>query len=136
MQVTEWVDAVINCTPIHVKLKSKLTNLMKIFPIEGYNGKYRLNPQESRAISDDLFTFDQIERRIDERNWLKWYFMKENFKTIPWNQKSSNFTSILRRNWRSKWGVISRTKNHNIDKIKNEINLINDFKMKLNGKRQ
>ena len=29
--------------------------------------------------------------------------MKENFKTIPQNQKSLNLTLISRRNWRSKW---------------------------------
>ena len=28
-----------------VKIKSKLTNLMNISRIEGYNGKYGLNPQ-------------------------------------------------------------------------------------------
>ena len=53
---------VVNCTPIHVKIKSKLTNLMKITQIEGYNGKYGLNPQGIRKISDDLFEFDQIGR--------------------------------------------------------------------------
>ena len=52
---------VINCTPIRVKIKFKLTNLMKITRIEGYNGKYRLNPQGISEISDDLFEFDQIE---------------------------------------------------------------------------
>ena len=40
--------------------KSKLTNLMEISRIEGYNGKYRLNPQGIRKISNDLFEFDQI----------------------------------------------------------------------------
>ena len=28
----------------------------------------------------------------------KWYFMKEDLKTIPWNKKSSNLTLISRRN--------------------------------------
>ena len=56
----EKIDAVVNCTPIRVKIKSKLTNLMKIFRIEGYNGKYGSNPQGVREISDDLFKFDQI----------------------------------------------------------------------------
>ena len=58
--VRDQIDAVINCTPIHVKIKSKLTNLMKITRIEGYNGKYRSNPQGIREISNDLFEFDQI----------------------------------------------------------------------------
>ena len=37
--MTEKIDAVVNCTPISVKNNSKLTNLMKISRIEGYNGK-------------------------------------------------------------------------------------------------
>ena len=53
-------DEVINCTRSRVKIKSKLTNLMKISRIEGYNGKYGSNPQGIREISDDLFEFDQI----------------------------------------------------------------------------
>ena len=54
------INVVVNCTPIRVKIKSKLINLMKIIRIEGYNGKYGLNPQGIREISDDLFEFDQI----------------------------------------------------------------------------
>ena len=53
---------VINCTPICVKIKSKLTNLMKITRIEEYNGKYGSNPHGIREIFYDLFEFDQIER--------------------------------------------------------------------------
>ena len=53
---------VINCTRSRVKIKSKLTNLMKISRIEVYNGKYGSNPQGLRKISDDLFEFDQIGR--------------------------------------------------------------------------
>ena len=34
------IIVVINCTLICVKIKYKLTNLMKIIRIEGYNGKY------------------------------------------------------------------------------------------------
>ena len=49
---------VVNCTRSHVKINSKLTNLMKISRIEGYNGKYESNPQGFREISDDLFKFD------------------------------------------------------------------------------
>ena len=47
-------------TRSRVKIKSKLTNLMKITRIQGYNGKYGSNPQGIRKISDDLFEFDQI----------------------------------------------------------------------------
>ena len=36
---------VVNCTRSCVKTKSKLTNLMKISRIEGYNSKYGSNPQ-------------------------------------------------------------------------------------------
>ena len=38
-KLTEWIDAIVNCIPIRVKTKSKLTNFMKIIRIEGYNGK-------------------------------------------------------------------------------------------------
>ena len=51
---------VINCTRSRDKIKSKITNLMKISRIEGYNGKYGSNPQGIREIYDDLFEFDQI----------------------------------------------------------------------------
>ena len=54
------INVVVNCTPIRVKIKSKITNLMKITQIEGYNGKYGSNPQGIREISDDLLEFDQI----------------------------------------------------------------------------
>ena len=53
---------VINCTWSSVKNKSKLTNLMKISRIEGYNGKYGSNPQGIREISDDFFEFHQIRQ--------------------------------------------------------------------------
>ena len=56
------IDVVVNCTPIRVKIKSKLTDLMKITRIEGYNGKYGSNLQGIREISDDLFGFDQIRQ--------------------------------------------------------------------------
>ena len=67
-QVTERINAVVNCTPIHAKTKSKLTNLMNNSRIEGYNGKYRSNPQGIRENLDDLFEFDQIRQSIDDRN--------------------------------------------------------------------
>ena len=62
MALMDRIYEVINCIPIRVIIKSKLTNLMKISRIEGYNGKYGSNPQRIRKISDDLFEFDQIGR--------------------------------------------------------------------------
>ena len=38
MALTDQIDVVVNCTPIRVKIKSELTNLMKINRIEGYIG--------------------------------------------------------------------------------------------------
>ena len=84
----------------------------------GYNGKYGSNPQGIREISDDLFEFYQIGQWIDDKNWEKWYFMKENFETIPRNQKSLNLTLISWSNWRSKWGVISKNWKNEINKNK------------------
>ena len=60
--VTERDDEVVNCTRSRVKNNSKLTNLMKISQIEGYNGKYGLNPQGIKEIFYDLFEFDQIRQ--------------------------------------------------------------------------
>ena len=51
---------VVNCRQSRVKNNSKLTNLMKISRIEGYNGKYGLNPQGIREIYEDLFELDLI----------------------------------------------------------------------------
>ena len=51
---------VVNCTWSRIKTKSKLTNLVKISRIEGYNGKYGSNPLGISEILDDLFEFDQI----------------------------------------------------------------------------
>ena len=53
---------VVNCTRSRVKNNSKLTNLVKISRIEGYNGKHGSNPQGIREISADLFEFDQISQ--------------------------------------------------------------------------
>ena len=58
--MTDQDRVVINCTRSRVKINSKLTNLMKISRIMGYNGKYGSNPEGIREISDDLFEFDQI----------------------------------------------------------------------------
>ena len=66
--VTERDHEVVENTRSQVKIKSKLTNLMKITRIEGYNGKYESNPHRIREISDDLFEFDQIRRWIGDRN--------------------------------------------------------------------
>ena len=38
-RLTERIDAVVNCIPIRVKIKSKLTNFEINSQIEGYNGK-------------------------------------------------------------------------------------------------
>ena len=51
---------VVENTRSRVKIKFKLINLMKLIQIEGYNGKYGLNPQGIMEILDDLFEFDQI----------------------------------------------------------------------------
>ena len=51
----------VNCTWSRVKNNSKLTNVMKISRIVGYNGKYGSNPQGNREISDDLFEFDKSD---------------------------------------------------------------------------
>ena len=71
--------------------------------IQGYNGKYRSNPQGIKQFLDVIFKFDQIGREIDGRNWGKWYFKKVDFKSIPRNQKSSNLDLISQRNQDSKW---------------------------------
>ena len=42
------------------KKNCKLTNFMKISRIEGYNGKYGLNPEGIKENLDDLFEFYQI----------------------------------------------------------------------------
>ena len=61
-QVTKQDREVVNCTQSRVKNNSKLTNLVKISRIEGYNGKYGSNPHGIKEISDDLFEFDQLGR--------------------------------------------------------------------------
>ena len=62
--------------------------------------------------------------------------MKEDLKTIPRNQKSSNLTLISRKNWRSKRGDFSEMLNHEINEIKTEIQLNYDSKQKLNTKQR
>ena len=62
VQLMDRDRVVVNCTRSRVKNNSKLTNLMKISQIEGYNGKYESNPQGIKEILDDLFEFDQIKQ--------------------------------------------------------------------------
>ena len=134
--VKNQIYVVVNFTLICVKIMSKLTNLIKITRIEGYNGKYGSNPHGIREIFNDLFEFDLIGWWIDDRNWEKWYFVKEDLNTISRNKKSSNLTLISRRNWRLKWGIFSENRKNEINKNKLKIAQSNDSKMKLNGKRQ
>ena len=89
------------------KNNTELTNLMKMYRIQGYNGKYGSNPQGIKQFLDVIFKFDQIGREIDGRNWGKWYFKKVDFKSIPRNQKSSNLDLISQKNQDSKWREIS-----------------------------
>ena len=97
---------VVDFTRYRVKNNSKLTNFKKFTRIKRYNGKYGSNPQGIKQFLDVVFKFDQIGREIDGRNCEKWYFKKEDFKLIPWNQKSSNLDLISRRNQDSKWREI------------------------------
>ena len=66
-----------------------------------------VNTGRIKEFLDVIFKFDQIGREIDGKNWGKWYFWKEDFKTIPRNQKSSNLDLILWRNQELKWREIS-----------------------------
>ena len=79
--------------------------------IQGYNGKYGSNPQGIKEFLDVIFKFDQIGQEIDGINWRKWYFKKEDLKSIPRNQKSSNLDLISRRNQELKWREISGDRN-------------------------
>ena len=106
---------VIDFTRYHVKNNSKLTNLNKFTRIEGYNGKYGSNPQGIKEILDVIFKFDQIGREIDGKNWGKWYFKKEDFKSIPQYQKSSNLDLISHRNQDLKWREISDDRNRDFE---------------------
>ena len=58
--MTERDHEVVENTRSRVKINSKLTSLIELIQIEGYNGKYGSNSQGIREISDDLFEFDQI----------------------------------------------------------------------------
>ena len=96
--VTKRDHKVVENTRSHLKINFKLTNLRKLIRIEGHHGKYGSNPQGIRKISDVLYELDQIRRQIDDKNRGKWYFMKEDLKTNPRNQKSMNLTLISLRN--------------------------------------
>ena len=67
--LTKLDRVVVEYTRSRVKIKSKLTNFKNNSRIEGYNGKYRSNPQGIREILDDLFEFDKIGQSIGDRNW-------------------------------------------------------------------
>ena len=56
------------------------------------------------------------------RNWGKWYFKKEDFKTNPRNQESSNLDFISRRNRKLNWREISERKNRDFELKFDEIN--------------
>ena len=51
---------VVDFTRSRVKNISKLTNLMKLIRIEGYNSKYGSNPQGNKETLDVFFEIDQI----------------------------------------------------------------------------
>ena len=63
---------VIDFTRSRVKNNSKLTNVMKMYRIEGYNGNLGSNLQGNKEILDVFFKIDQIGQWIDDRNWGKW----------------------------------------------------------------
>ena len=58
-------------------------------------GRIHMELRKFLMISSNLIKSDD-ESMIEM--WGKWYIMKENFKTIPRNQKSSNLTLISWRN--------------------------------------
>ena len=94
---------VVDFKQYRVKNNTEVTNLMKMYRIQGYNGKYGSNPQGIKQFLDAIFKFDQIGQEIDGRNWGKGYFKKVDFKSISRNQKSSNLDLISWRNQDSKW---------------------------------
>ena len=106
---------VIDFTRYRVKNNIELTNLMKMFRIQGYNDKYGSNPQGIKQFLDVIFEFDQIRQEIDGRNWGKWYFMKDSLKKNPQNQKSSKMILISWRNRDLKWREISDVKIHDFE---------------------
>ena len=65
---------VVDCTPTRVKIKSKLTNLMKITRIEGYDGKYGSIQRELAKFlmisSNFIKSDDELMIEIRENNFL------------------------------------------------------------------
>ena len=72
--VTRRNREVVDFKRYRVKNNTELTNLRKMYRIQGYNGKYGSNPQGIKEFLDVIFKFDQIGQEIDGRNWGKWYF--------------------------------------------------------------
>ena len=58
--VTRRDREVIDFTWSRVKNNSELTNLMKMYRIEGYNGKEGSNPQGNKEFLDVFIKIDQI----------------------------------------------------------------------------
>ena len=123
---------VVDCKRYRVKNYSKLTNFRKFTRIEGYNGKYGSNPHGIKDFLDVFFKFDQIGREIDGRNWVKWYFKEEDFKSIPRNKKSSKSDLISRRNHELKWREISERLNRDFRGNLTKLKLKSYSKQKLN----
>ena len=60
MRLTEQINAVINCTPIRVKNKAKLTNFMKLIQIKEYSGEKGSNLRRNKGFFRDILELDQI----------------------------------------------------------------------------
>ena len=58
MALMDRIDVVVNCTPICVKIKFELTNLMKINRIEGYMGQIHKELWKFLMISSNLIKSD------------------------------------------------------------------------------
>ena len=112
---------VVNFKWYRVKNNTELTNFENLEWIEWHNGKYGSNPQGIKQFLDVIFKFDQIGQEIDGRNWEKWYFKKEDFKSIPRNKKSLNLDLISRRNQDSKWREISDDQNRDFGWISTKL---------------
>ena len=68
----------------------------------------RIHKEVGKFLMISLNLIKSDDESMIERG--KWYFMNEDLKTNPWNQKSMNLTMISRRNRRLKMGEISETK--------------------------
>ena len=58
-------------------------------------GQIRREIRKFLMFSSKLIKSDD---KIDDRNWGKWYIMKDNFKSLPQNQESSKLILISQRN--------------------------------------